>query len=50
MVGYAAAVGKKYNYLFLVDLTADEGRSMEILTELLRAKGESVEAMVATKT
>jgi virginiamycin A acetyltransferase len=41
---------KKHNDLFLVDLTADEGRSMEILTELLRAKSESVEAMVATKT
>lgn len=31
---------QKHNERFLVDLTADEGRSVEILTELLRAKNE----------
>lgn len=31
---------QKNNDRFLVDLTADEGRSTEILTELLRAKSE----------
>ncbi|MCI0148512.1 acetyltransferase [Paraburkholderia sediminicola] len=41
---------QRNNDRFLVDLTADEGRSMEILAELLRAKNQSVEAMVATKT
>lgn len=41
---------QKNNDRFLVDLTADEGRSTEILTELLRAKSESGEAMAAAKT
>ena len=41
---------QKNNDRFLVDLTVDEGRSMEILTELLRAKSQSTEAMAATKT
>lgn len=40
---------QKNNDRFLVDLTADEGRSMEILTELLRAKSESAEAMTPAK-
>lgn len=50
MVGHVDALAAKNNGHFLVDLTADEGRSIEILTELLRAKNESRETMVSTKT
>ncbi|WP_408434109.1 hypothetical protein [Paraburkholderia caffeinilytica] len=41
---------QKNNDRFLVDLTADEGRSIEILTELLRAKNGAGEAMAVAKT
>jgi virginiamycin A acetyltransferase len=39
---------RKHNDLFLADLTADEGRSLEMLTELLRSKKAAFAAAATT--